>query len=296
MSAAVGFLVLISALGILYAILYRGVDAARISHDLQQPRREWRDYLRRGETVIKSVGESIPRPADELPRQALRLVQAGIRRKDGAVLFLGVQVLVALSLMLTVMVTGYPRINMLVAVLGSILVGVLIPDVWLKHTTEKRKERIRLALPDGIDLTVVCVEAGLGLDQALLRIAQELRIAHPDLSDELELMTLEVGAGRSRPEALRNLAKRTAVDDVSALAAMLIQTYRFGTSVGQSLRIYSENLRTKRRQRAEERAAKITVKMMIPMVLFIFPAILIVVGGPAMIQISEKLLPFLAGR
>ena len=120
-------------------------------------------------------------------------------------------------------------------------------------------------------------------------------MAHPDLSEELELMTLEIGAGRTRPEALRNLARRTDVAEVGALAAILIQTHRFGTSIGQSLRIFSDNLRTKRRQRAEEMAAKIAVKMIIPMVIFVFPAILIVVGGPAIITITDKLMPFLAG-
>jgi len=122
-----------------------------------------------------------------------------------------------------------------------------------------------------------------------------LRTAHPDLSEELELMTLEIGAGRSRPEALRSLARRTNVEDVNALVAILIQTHRFGTSIGQSFRIFADNLRTKRRQRAEELAAKIAVKMIVPMVMFVFPAILIVVGGPAVITITDKLLPFLSG-
>jgi len=294
-SLGIGVLVAIGTLGLLYAIRYRGIDVARIREDLEESKRGWRDYVKHAEAVFKSLGSSIPRPAEELSKQGLRLVQAGIRRKDGAVLFLGVQVGLALTVLLTFLLTGYPRINTLVAMALSVLIGALIPDLWLKRAVSHRQERVRLALPDALDLTVVSVEAGLGLDQALLRIAEELRMAHPDLSEELELMTLEIGAGRTRPEALRNLARRTDVAEVGALAAILIQTHRFGTSIGQSLRIFSDNLRTKRRQRAEEMAAKIAVKMIIPMVIFVFPAILIVVGGPAIITITDKLMPFLAG-
>jgi len=294
-SAAIGALVFAGTLGMLYAIRQRGVDLTLIREDQKQPQRGWRDYVRRTEVIFRSLGSSIPRPAEELSKQGLRLVQAGIRRKDGAVLFLGVQVGLALTLLLTFLLAGYPRINPLLAMVLSVLAGALLPDLWLKRAISQRQRRIRLALPDAVDLTVVCVEAGLGLDQALMRIAEELRTVHPDLSEELELMTLEIGAGRSRPEALRNLARRTNVEDVSALTAILIQTHRFGTSIGQSFRVFSDNLRTKRKQRAEEMAAKIPVKMIVPMVIFIFPAILIVVGGPAIITLVDKLLPFLSG-
>ena len=294
MSAVIGVLVFIGTLGILYAIRYRGVDLARI-RDLRKSQRGWRDYLKQTEAVFKSLGSSIPRPPEELSKQGLRLVQAGIRRKDGAVLLLGVQVGLALTLLLTFLVTGYPRIYPLLGMVLSVLIGAVIPDLWLTRAVSHRQERVRLALPDALDLTVVSVEAGLGLDQALLRIAEELRTAHPDLSEELELMTLEIRAGKTRPEALHNLAVRTGVDDVGALATILTQAHRFGTSIGLSLRIFSENLRTKRRQRAEEMAAKIAVKMIVPLVVCVFPAILIVVGGPAIITITDKLMPFLAG-
>ena len=295
MSAVIGVLVFIGTLGILYAIRYRSFDLARIREDLKNSQRGWRDYLKQTEGFFKSLGSSIPRPAEELSKQGLRLVQAGIRRKDGAVLFLGVQVGLALTALLTFLLAGSPRINPILAIVLSVLIGALLPDLWLKRAINHRQQRVRLALPDALDLTVVSVEAGLGLDQALLRIAQELRIAHPDLSGELELMTLEIGAGRTRTEALRNLAARTGVDEVGALAAILIQTHRFGTGIGKSLRLFSENLRTKRRQRAEEMAAKIAVQMIVPMVLFVFPSMFIVVGGPAIIALIERLVPFLAG-
>jgi tight adherence protein C len=140
---------------------------------------------------------------------------------------------------------------------------------------------------------VVCVEAGLGLDQSMMRIGQELHGTHPDLSEELHLMSLEINAGKSRAEALRNLAARTAVEDLKSFVAVLIQTDRFGTSIADSLRVYSDSFRTKRRQRAEEHAAKMSIKMIPPLFLFILPATFCVVVGPAAIGISQGLLPFL---
>jgi len=146
-----------------------------------------------------------------------------------------------------------------------------------------------------MDLAVIAVEAGLGLDQALLCVGDEISVAHPALADELRLRNLEVNMGRSRSEALRNLAERTGVEDLKALIAILIQTDKFGTSVGQALRTFSESLRIKRRQRAEEQAAKLAIKMVIPMVVFIFPGVFIVILGPAFIAIVRDLLPTLSG-
>ena len=155
--------------------------------------------------------------------------------------------------------------------------------------------QIRLALADALDLLVVSVEAGLGLDQALTRVGSELAFAYPDLSNELRLVNLELRAGKPRPEALRNLADRTGVDDLQSLVTMLIQTDKFGTSVAQALRVYSETLRTKRRQRAEEAAAKTGVKMVFPLVFCIFPAIWVVTIGPAAIKFIKVLLPMVEG-
>jgi tight adherence protein C len=156
---------------------------------------------------------------------------------------------------------------------------------------KRRQHRIRLGLPDALDLLVVSVEAGLGLDQAIQRVSQELAFAHPDLCDELRLINLELRAGKARSEALHNLAERTGVDDVSSLVAMLVQTDKFGTSVAQSLRVHSETVRTKRRQRAEEAAAKTGVKMVFPLVVCIFPVIWVVTIGPAAIKFVQVLGP-----
>ena len=176
-----------------------------------------------------------------------------------------------------------------------VILGMVLPDLWLRRRISKRKENIQLALPDMMDLSVVCVEAGIALDQALQRIGKELRQPHPDLSDELRLYNLEVNAGWKRPDALRNLASRTGVDDVRSLVASLIQTDRFGTSIAYSLRIFSDSLRVKRRQRAEEKAAKMNVKIVVPLVIFIFPAVFAVVAGPAIIGLVRDLLPLMAG-
>jgi tight adherence protein C len=161
----------------------------------------------------------------------------------------------------------------------------------LARMAKRRAHRIRLSLADMLDLLVVSVEAGLGLDQALSRVGAELAFAYPELSDELRLINLELRAGKPRSEALRNLADRTGVDDLSSLVTMLIQTDKFGTSIAQSLRVASETLRTKRRQRAEEAAAKTGVKMVFPLVLCIFPSIWVVTIGPAAIRFITVLLP-----
>jgi tight adherence protein C len=171
----------------------------------------------------------------------------------------------------------------------------MLPTVVLARLAKKRQHRIRLGLPDALDLLVVSVEAGLGLDQAIQRVGQELAFAHPDLCDEFRLINLELRAGKGRVEALHNLALRTGVDDISSLVAMLVQTDKFGTSVAQSLRVHSDTVRTKRRQRAEEAAAKTGVKMVFPLVICIFPAIWIVTIGPAAIKFIQVFAP-MAGK
>jgi tight adherence protein C len=166
-----------------------------------------------------------------------------------------------------------------------------MPGLVLARMAKRRQHRIRLGLPDVLDLLVVSVEAGLGLDQAIQRVGEELAFAHKDLSDELRLINLELRAGKARSEALHNLGERTGVDEVISLVAMLAQTDKFGTSVAQSLRVHSETTRTKRRQRAEEAAAKTGVKMVFPLVFCIFPAIWVVTIGPAAIKFVQILFP-----
>ena len=239
---------------------------------------------------FKRIGERAPQSPKELGKLRLRLVQAGYRGSEALFVFLGIRVAVALGCFAVFMTPMFWRPNLLSA-LPAMLVGYVVPGFILARKAKKRQHRIRLSMADALDLMVVSVEAGLGLDQAMARVAQELEFAYPDLASELRLVNLELLAGTGRSEALRNLADRTGVDDLSALTAMLIQTDKFGTSVANSLRVFSDVLRTKRRQRAEEAAAKTGVKMVFPLVLCIFPAIWIVTIGPAAIRFMQVLVP-----
>jgi tight adherence protein C len=240
--------------------------------------------------LFKKIGEKVPRSPRELGTLRLRLVQAGYRRDEALTIFFGIRVLFAVALFLLFSSSLLARPNTLLA-LGGLAIGYLLPGMALARLAKRRSHRIRLSLADALDLLVVSVEAGLGLDQALTRVGTELAFAYPELADELKMINLELRAGKPRAEALRNLADRTGVDDLSSLVTMLIQTDKFGTSVAQSLRVYSETLRTKRRQRAEEAAAKTGVKMVFPLVLCIFPSIWVVTIGPAAIKFMTVLFP-----
>jgi len=171
----------------------------------------------------------------------------------------------------------------LLAILAA-MGGYLIPGLWLSRKIEKRKKQIRNGLPDALDLLIVCVESGSSVDQAILKASEELSIAYPALAEELRAIITEVRAGKPRLEAFKNFAERTKVDDVRSLVAMMIQTDRFGTSIAQALRTHAETSRTKRRQAAEEKAGKLGVKLVFPLVFCLFPAFYVVVLGPAVIQ------------
>jgi len=298
--AIIAALVFVGLSTALYGLLGRGPGLEKRvggSKAEESGRRfSWGNLLKESQRLFKPLGDMIPRSPKEMSRQQKRLVAAGIRHKDGAVLFYGVKLTLALLLLLIFSAVGLLTFNPLLTILLSILFGSMIPDLWLTFRGRGRKERIQLGIPDVLDLTVVCVEAGLGLDQALMRIGEELRSNHRDLSDELRLYNLEVNAGRNRSDALRNMGARTDVDDLKSLTAVLIQTDRFGTSIAQSLRVFSDALRTKRRQRAEERAAKTTIKMVPVLVFFILPAMFIVVLGPAILRILHELMPMLGGN
>jgi len=218
------------------------------------------------------------------------MVRAGYRSSEAVWAMRGVKVLMPVILVALVFFTGLFLLSPLLIFGAALLLGYLLPDLWLTWRIRARQHRLRLALPDGLDLLVICVEAGLGLDQALARVSQELRFAHPELSEELQVVNLEMRVGKTRLEALRELSQRTGLDDIKALVAMLIQTDRFGTSVAQALRVHSDELRMKRRQRAEEMAAKTTVKMVPVLVFFIFPALMVVILGPAVIAIMRQFL------
>ncbi len=168
-----------------------------------------------------------------------------------------------------------------------LLLGYIAPKMVVRWRVRKRQHRLRLSLPDALDLLVICVEAGMGLNQAIVKVSEELRETHPEISEELKLVNLEIRSGRTRAVALKNLGLRTGVDDIISLAAMLIQTDKFGTSVARSLRTHSDSLRVERIQRAEEAAAKTTIKLIFPLLLCVFPALMVVILGPAFLNLAQ---------
>lgn len=242
--------------------------------------------------VLAALGGFLPTGESE---DTLRsgLERAGIRAPRGQVVFLGAKVMLALASAL-----GWVTVNWVLArPIGSVLfaglaagvIGFYLPTVWLYLRGEARKAQIQAALPDALDLLVVCVEAGLGLNAAIERVGQEIKLASPALADELLLSNQEIRTGLSRADALRRLARRSGVDDIYALVAMLIQADKLGTSIAQSLRAHAESMRTKRRQRAEQSARKAGIKLAFPLVFLIFPALLIVILGPAAIQLMQAI-------
>jgi tight adherence protein C len=244
-------------------------------------------FKERIEQALDPLSKALPLSPSEVSRTRAWLIQAGYRDQRHFTVYLGSRVLLAaVGLFLVIAIKPDPVLMVSVAAFGFFL-----PRFILKRMIRNRQLRITLGLPDALDLTVICVEAGLALDQALMRVGQDLHHAHSELSDELHLVTLEMRAGKPRAEALRNLFERTGVDDIRALVATLVQTDRFGTSVAQALRVHSDSLRTERRQRAEEQAAKTTIKMVIPLVLFVLPSIIFVTLGPAIIQLMRTLMP-----
>jgi tight adherence protein C len=240
----------------------------------------------RVEEALVSVGKLVP--GGSASRAQLMIVRAGYRNPNLVLMIRGLKVLLPIALVGGVYFSGFYLYNPLVILVGALIAGVLLPEMWILWRVSVRKQRLRRALPDALDLLVICVEAGLGLDQAMMRVSQELKVVHPELSEELQLVNLEMRVGKSRIEALRELARRTGLDDIKALVAMLAQTERFGTSISQSLRVHSDDLRTRRRQRAEEASAKTSVKMVPPLVLFIFPALMVVILGPAILIIIRQ--------
>jgi tight adherence protein C len=261
------------------------------SSEPEQERRAFKALV----AVVKRVGERAPRSMKEMGPLRQRLVMAGFRKDEALAIFFGVRIVFALGLFLLFSTSLLGRPNLLIA-LGGLGLGYLLPGMLVARMAKRRAHRIQLSLADALDLMVVSVEAGLGLDQALQRVGAELSSAYPDLSSELRLVNLELRAGKARQEALRNLGQRSGVEDLNSLVTMLIQTDKFGTSVAQALRVFSETLRTKRRQRAEEAAAKTGVKMVFPLVFCIFPAIWVVTIGPAAIKFVTVLFPIIENQ
>ena len=234
----------------------------------------------------------MPKDSAEMSKLRQKLCSAGLRQENASTLFLASKTLIgiagAIGGTLYAMMKGYAVTDAVgVVVLGAGL-GFLAPNMWLSSVANKRKEKIRHALADTLDLLVVAVEAGLGLDAAIQRVSDELRNVHPELSEELQIAVLEAQMGIPRSEALTNLASRTMVDELRALVAMINQAERFGTSIARALRNQAESLRMKRRRAAEERAQQCAVKLLMPLILFIFPAIFVVLAGPAALSFMES--------
>lgn len=224
----------------------------------------------------------------------IKFLRGGLRNKNIETIFWGAKILLPflfLVILIILKMTVFKAVSatdtLLVIVLGSLL-AFYSPDIWLKQITDKRKERLLNALPDSLDLLVVCVEAGMGLDSALKRVGDELSLSYPDLSSELHLLNLEMRAGKLRRYALKGFAMRTGLDEIKSLVTLLIQTDKFGTSVAVALKVFSDSFRTQRFQRAEEKAAKLPVSILIPLIMFIFPALFVVILGPAVINIYRN--------
>jgi tight adherence protein C len=240
--------------------------------------------------TLANVGKMLPPPStDKANRTQLLMIRAGYRSSEALLAMRGTKIIVPIATLGGVYFSGLYHINAFFIPVVALALGYLLPDMWLTWRVSVRQRKLRRALPDALDLLVICVEAGLGLDQALLKVSQDMKIAHPQLSEELQFVNLEMRIGKTRIDALRELARRTGLEDIKALVAMLIQTERFGTSIAQSLRVYSDDMRLKRRQRAEEMSAKTSVKMVPALVFFIFPALMVVILGPALITLSHQL-------
>src|SRR5882724_4518941 len=240
------------------------------------------DLLAKPFTLFRSFFSS--EPDADLVR---RLMLAGYRQPAHADLLLGARLV--LPAILGFLVAAFVSSNTILIFLLTIVLAFFIPDFWLNHAVKKRRERIRLSLPDGLDLLAICMEAGLGLDQGIVRVGQELSVSHPALSEELLQINFEQRAGSPRIAAWKSFSDRANTESVRSFVAMLVQTDRFGTPISKSLGNFSEALRTQRRQKAEEMAAKTTIKLVPPLVFFIFPSIGIVTVLPAVITVMQNI-------
>jgi tight adherence protein C len=280
------------------------VEKIKFSGDFMGIRQDWQSVDQKGNSFLspflnffkKFGSRSGSEAADDGHTKRIKFLRAGIRGKNAPAIFYGLKSVLAIILpaiflisRLTVFkILSYPMTVTIFVMVA--LFGYYLPDIWLRQKSDKRKERLLKALPDALDLLVICVEAGMGLDEGVNRVAQEIRLTSPDLSDEFKLLNLELRAGKERPDALRNLALRTDIEEMKNLVTLLIQADKFGTSVATTLRVYSDTFRTQRMQKAEELAAKIPVKLVFPLVLFIFPSLFVAILGPAVIRIFRNII------
>ncbi len=255
----------------------------------------WRDGV--AVRIIRQIGERVPLSPQGASLTRRTLIAAGYRWDGASSVYYGIRFLAALNVSLAAFLLADYITDNVVQRIGLLaaagLAGYFIPSLVLDRLVGSRQESLRLSLPDALDLMVVCVEAGLGLDQAILNVSQELARTHHEISEELRLVTLEMRAGKPRAEALRNLASRTGEPELRKLTAILIQTDRFGTSIADSLRTHADFMRVRRRQQAEERAGKVGVKLVFPIFFCVLPAMLVVVAGPGLLQIFKELFPMM---
>ena len=251
--------------------------------------------------LFKLLGDRISSKASDQSITSIRFLRAGIRHKNAGTIFWGAKVFFCIFFTAVFFISRFTVFTLLsnqiavgLAALSAIG-GLYLPNIWLMIKTDIRKEKLFEGIPDALDLLVVCVEAGMGLDGAINRVANETKLTHPTLSDELNLMNLELRAGKSRRDALRNLALRTNIEAINSLVTLLVQADKFGTSIAKALQVFSDSYRTQRRQKAEELAAKLPVKLMLPLILCIFPSLLVVILGPAFIRIYENIIMTLSG-
>jgi tight adherence protein C len=260
----------------------------------------WRERLA---SVIQPLAK-LSLPAEGWEGSAIRIafINAGWRQPSAPTIFFGIKTLLALSFpLITLALSGEGLLasgvgRILFVLISASAVGYYLPNLVLRYKIADRQREIFESFPDALDLLIICVESGLGLDQAIAKVAAEIDIKSKVLAQELQLVLMELRSGFSRETALRHLALRTGIEEIDLLVAMMIQADRFGTSMGDSLRVHADNLRTKRRQRAEEAAAKIAVKLLMPLIFMIFPTLMLVLVGPAMIQIYRVLLPSLGSN
>ncbi len=302
---------LVTATGVLAVFLWSGGRPESLAQRLQEAVspaggappppspgiRKWTARLwGKSDRIVRESEEIVSRvTSDDIPGHLQPLTRAGYRSATAGRIYRGLRIATPLLLPVALFAggkaVGMPDKTLFLLAVAGAAAGLSLPAAFLRSIARKRQEAITDALPDALDLLTVCVEAGLGINSAFLRIAEEFRLSSPTLSEEFDVVNREMVAGKPRMEALRALADRTGVEDVKSLVAMLIQTERLGTSLAQSLRVHSDSLRVRRRQRAEEAAAKTTIKLVFPLVFLLFPALFIVILGPGVLQILHVLFP-----
>ncbi|MBI5606322.1 MAG: type II secretion system F family protein [Deltaproteobacteria bacterium] len=300
------FATLLSVAGIAGYLKYRS-ERQEIINRLQGTERktESENNAESGDSPLKKIVLSIvstfsgltqPKKKEELTQTRQKFLRAGYRNPKASLLFYGAKAFLPVAILALSVIAYFfidhtmPVFKVVIFSLILALAGYYLPDLWLRLRLARRKDAIFKGFPDALDMLVVCVEAGMGMDAAISRIAEEMALSNKILSDELRQVNLEVRAGKSRQEALRNLAFRADLEDVESLVSLLIQTDKFGTNIAQALRVYSDSMRTKRFQKAEEIAGKLTVKLIFPLILFIFPSLFVAIMGPAMIRVYRTFL------